>query len=166
MNTRDASGPDRNDRSGHESTAVMASLALYLDDVEPMPTGLLETAVAAYTWRNVDAELLDLLVDSVEADLELVRAESAVRVIAFGSPDRGVHFECHRVEAHYRLEGIVQPPAPVIIVAERPGETMTVRTDEAGSFDLGPIAPGSVRLVIREIDGGVVMLTPWFVLDR
>ena len=60
-----------------------------LDDVlseeEPIPPGLIVAAQESYTWFDVDAELADLLFDSANGELALVRSEGERRLLVFGS---------------------------------------------------------------------------------
>lgn len=143
---------------------VLDQLLRFLQETEPLDDRVVDAAVDAYVWRTVDAELLDLLVDSRDGELELVRDEEAARVMAFGRDDRGVHFECIPEAQGFVLEGAIQPPLAGIVVLQRPSETVSARMDALGTFRIGPVAPGTVRLVVNDGNGQPMMVTPWFVL--
>jgi hypothetical protein len=137
----------------------------YFDVAEPLPERLLRAASDLYTWHNVDAELLELLMDSASMELTTVRAEPAARMIAFGTAERGLHLECIATGSTYVLEGQLVPAIECSIEVERPGETSTYATNNSGTFRTDPLAPGSVRLIVQAPGGQRIMITPWFVLE-
>ena len=140
---------------------------------EPIPDELITLAQDCYTWRTVDAELLDLLIDSAETELAVVRDDDRLqRFIAFGDEDRGVHFECVTLEGDvFQITGIMVPAGVYSVRVDRVGEDIEMITDDLGSFSLGPLASGSIRLTIRTIaatesaETEAVMVTPWFMLQ-
>jgi hypothetical protein len=138
----------------------------YFDEAEALPAHLVQAAGDLYTWHTIDAELLELLVDSAAMELNPVRAEVATRMIAFGGSERGLHIECVPSGSAYVIEGQLVPAGPVSIDVERPGEHASYTTDASGSFRTAPLAPGSLRLVVRSDTGERLMLTPWFVLGQ
>ena len=160
----------RDERANPEHTmrdeeAMLSGLTAHLDDVEPLEDHLIDAAIGAYVWRNVDSELLELLIDSNDTQLQLVRDQEALRVMAFGQGERGIHFECRPLPVGFNLEGAVEPPVRCRIMAQRPSETVIAVSDDAGTFRLGPLPPGTVRLVISDLEGTPLTVTPWFVLD-
>jgi hypothetical protein len=157
-------GRDETTRKAAEDR-VLARLAVALDETDPVPPRLIDAAIDLYTWRAVDAELLELLVDSAAADVGAVRDGDTSRVIAFGMGDQGVHFECRSTGVGVSLDGAVQPPGVFEVVVERPGESIVTLSDASGVFHVGPVAPGTVRLLVRSRKGSTIMVTPWFVLE-
>ena len=58
--------------------------------VEPVPEHVITGALAAWTWRTIDAELAELVFDSA-AELTGVRSEDTARQVTFQAP--GVEIE-------------------------------------------------------------------------
>lgn len=182
-----------NDRVGHDSVGNEASpdwvateterrMLEAFDDVfladEPISDELIALAQDCYTWRTVDAELLDLLIDSAIDGLAVVRDDDRLqRFIAFGDEDRGVHFECAALDDdRFQLTGIVVPAGIYSVRVDRASADIETTTDDLGSFSLGPLVVGSIRLTIRPLDGtdpgtsahrerDAMMVTPWFMLQ-
>jgi len=163
--TADRSHRDGDDANMDADDATLAALAVELDLADPLPEHLVTIAEDSYVWRNAEAELLELLVDSALEALPLSRAEPLPRVIAFGDGDRGIHFECQHASKGIVLRGALQPSGTHVVVAERVDATDSAESDPFGLFELGPIAPGRVRLIVRSLDGTDLMVTPWFVLE-
>lgn len=137
---------------------------VFADD-EPLPDDLVHIAQELYVWRDVDAEMLDLLVDSAQDDMVLTRAEPLQRFMAFGDDVHGVHLECVEDAGTFRLRGSVVPAGVYDVGAHPAGkDAITTTTDELGGFDLGPLHSGSTRLSIVRRDHEP-MLTPWFRLE-
>lgn len=133
---------------------------------EPLPAALLTTAQDLYVWRAFDAELLELLVDSAHDELATVRDERLQRFMAFGSDERGVHFECTADDDGFTLVGLVVPAGGYVVRADRPNSDIVVETDDLGAFRLTRLDAGSTRLTIRGIEGDSLMTTPWFMLQE
>ncbi len=146
-------------------------------DTEPIPDKLITLAQDCYTWRTVDAELLDLLIDSAETELAVVRDDDCLqRFMAFGDEERGVHFECTALDhGQFQITGMIVPAGTYLVRADRASCDAEMTTDDLGSFSLGPLAVGSIRLTIRSLDSGgslgdvaggdPLMVTPWFMLQ-
>ncbi len=153
---------------------MMAAFDAVFASEEPIPDDLVRVAQDLYTWRTVDAELLELLVDSAETELAVVRDDDRMqRFVAFGNDDHGVHFECTTQDGDtFLLTGIVVPAAVYAVRVDRPGADLETMTDDLGSFTVGPLDAGSIRLTIRAVDAGQpaeadggLMVTPWFMLQ-
>lgn len=147
---------------------MFATFDEVFDATEPVPAHLVQAAQDCYTWRTVDAELLELLVDSAETELALVRDDDRMqRFMAFGNDERGVHFECVPDAGGrlFELSGIVVPAGTFVVRVDRPGADIEVTSDDLGSFVVGPLDAGSIRLTIRTDDGDDMMVTPWFMLQ-
>ncbi len=161
---------DRGDRSDADrldprARRVLRSFDHVLTIDEPLPPALVAAAQDLYVWRSVDAELLELLVDSAADELTTVRDERLQRFMAFGSDERGVHFECTLGDDGFVLEGLIVPAGGYVVRADRPNSDLVVESDELGSFRLSRLEAGSTRLTIRAIDGEMLMTTPWFMLQ-
>lgn len=165
--THDIPFDDRLDRS---PTEIERRLLDAFDDAleidEPLPPHLVNAAQDYYTWRTVDAELLELLVDSAETELALVRSDDSLqRFIAFGDDDHGVNFECRLERDGFALAGSVAPPGSYEIHLDHGSADLEVTSDDLGGFEIRCVAPGSVRLTIRDVAASErLMVTPWFLL--
>lgn len=133
---------------------------------EPLPAASIAAAQASYVWRSIDAELLELLVDSAAEELAAVRDDHLQRFMAFGNDERGVHFECTPTADGFELQGTVVPEGAYTVRADRPNSDLLVETDQHGTFRLTRLDAGSTRLTIRAIEGDTLMVTPWFMLQR
>jgi len=153
------------DAPDHRARRVLRAFDHALEIDEPMPDGMVARAQDLYLWRAVDAELLELLVDSAADELVTVRDERLQRFMAFGNDERGVHFECTHVGDGFVLEGTVVPDGNYTVRADRPNSDVLAETDGHGSFRLARLDAGSTRLTIRAVDGETLMVTPWFMLQ-
>jgi hypothetical protein len=139
-----------------------------LDDVlseeEPIPPALIVAAQESYTWFDVDAELAELLFDSANGELALLRSDGERRLLVFGSSERAVQFETVRRGDRFDLVGFVTPGRAEEVHAQRQGDEVSVAADDGGAFTLSDIAGGMVRLVVGSADDASVLITPWFVL--
>lgn len=144
---------------------MLATFDEVFEQDEPIPEYLVRLAQESYTWRDVDAEMLDLLIDSARDELVLVRAESLQRFMAFGSNDRGVHFECRRQGSGFSVHGSVVPEGIHEVRAHRSGQDdIIASTDTLGSFSFDRLEKGSMRFTIG-LEDGQTMRTPWFALE-
>jgi hypothetical protein len=135
-----------------------------LGEEEPIPPGLIEAAQESYTWFDVDAELAELLFDSAQEELVLLRSEGERRLLVFGSAERAVQFETVRSGDGFDLVGFVTPGRSEEVRAQRPGDEVVTRSDDGGAFTLEALGGGLVRLVIGAADDVSALITPWFML--
>jgi hypothetical protein len=160
-----SNNPQQTEREVRERRVLQAFDEVF-DIDEPLPPELVSRAQELYVWRDIDAELLDLLVDSTRDEMALVRDDSLQRYMAFGSPERGIQFECRWARDGFVIEGSVVPSGHYEVRVHRPSSDASASTDMFGSFAIEGIASGSTRLTVRSPDGEVFMMTPWFVLER
>jgi hypothetical protein len=146
---------DRDDRSpdmGDEGEILLARYAALVDLIDAVPPEVDFAAQTAFTARDLDLELAELLSDSLldsEEHAALVRAGDAPRELSFRGPQLRVEVQ---VTAHGpgRVDLRIQlvPPGPAEIVVEnRDHDTREVGTaDWTGSFVLFDQRPGRTRL--------------------
>lgn len=118
-----------------------------------------EAARAAFTWRTVDEELMELDYDSLDAPTAVRGVVSAQpRALSFTS--RGGSLEVE-VDGD-RVRGHVVPAAVVtVVMTNATGERAEATTDEDGMFVLMGTLPGPVRFTVEGDGGGT---TPWVTL--
>jgi hypothetical protein len=144
---------------------LIEELRAVIGRVDPVPPRLDEAARGAFTWRTVDAELAELMLDSADAESAelLVRGAAGPRQLSFESPRLAVELEV--VDAgprERRLEGQLLPPAAASVTVEQDAGRRAVEADELGRFAVDGLSAGPARLRIA-IAGGEVTL-PWTAL--
>ena len=138
---------------------LLSALGRALDAADPVPESVLEGARAAFTWRNIDIELAQIVFDS-NSDLAGVRSEDINRQVTFEAP--GVEIEVMVVDnGNRRLVGQLVPPAERTVELVGSDSVRSVETDRLGRFDFDDIAPGPVRIVVRGADGQRLVQTEW-----
>jgi hypothetical protein len=129
--------------------------------VEPVPEHVITGALAAWTWRTIDAELAELVFDSA-AELTGVRSEDTARQVTFQAP--GVEIEVMVVDdAVRRIVGQLVPGAEMTIELHGADRVLTTRSDHLGRFGFDEVFSGPVRLTILGDEGQPVVHTDWTV---
>ena len=138
---------------------LLAVLGRALDASDPVPETVLEGARAAFTWRNIDIELAQIVFDSAQ-ELSGVRSEDVNRQVTFEAP--GVEIEVMVVEnGARRLVGQLVPPTERTVELVGSDTVVSADTDRLGRFTFDDIAPGPVRLVVLGADGERLVQTEW-----
>lgn len=141
---------------------MITKLRAGLDESDPVPGDVLEFAMAAYTWRDIDAELAALDFDSAESGQEAgVRSAATLRMISFQAGQWMLDIEYD--EAAGRLLGVISPETPFRVDLHSSGAFYTTESDSAGRFQADGVARGPLSLVLRLPDGQVVK-TQWILL--
>lgn len=124
--------------------------------VDPVPSRLLEGAIIAYGWRTVDADLAELVFDSLsESAVAAVRGGDQPRLVTFRTQDLTVELEL----SADRLVGRVEPSGPSSVGIQQGARTVPVRADALGRFATSDLTRGALRLHIRRGERSVV--TDW-----
>ena len=130
-----------------EEQAILDDLALALrskDDVDPRHR---EAAQAAFTWRTIDEELMELTYDSLET-ASTVRSAGVdePRTVSFTSSIGSLELEIdgERVMGHVLPGGTV-----TVVMTNVVGERLESPSDEDGVFELMGSLPGPVRFTIE-----------------
>ncbi len=150
---------------------VLAVLAAAFDDVDATPAAAIDAAIAAFGFRDLDAQLADLVTDSWDAERSLaLRAEpSDVRFLGFRRDGLTLDVELHPDGS---VVGQLLADAPTgtaadstadataalpteLHVEERDGRVTTVALDARGRFREALTA----RVVRLRCPGRLV--TPW-----
>ncbi len=128
--------------------------------MDPVPDALDEAARVAFTWRTIDAELAELMLDSFESELA-VRGGAGPRTLSFEAPQLLIELEVSAGEGRERsLAGQLLPPAPATVAVEQgPGELVTTEADELGRFSFQGLHAGPARVRVSIAAGEVA--TPW-----
>jgi hypothetical protein len=156
-------GPDSDDELIRELRGV-------LESSDPTPADVTEFAKAALGWRRLDAELAELLGDSVlETEAEaLVRSGESARRLTFRAEGLSIDLEVQREGDGIRLLGQLAPPpaAAGVEVQGAGGELVaSAEADSLGRFRLSLSAGGRIRLrVDRREPPGPPVETSWLSL--
>lgn len=126
----------------------------------PVDEKLIRAAQAAFTWRNVDAdlEILSLEAELTASDTALVRdaGQGAPRVFTFHGERLSVEIEIDDVG----IVGQLIPPGPARVTLLTPdGPQAAADADEVGYFSLPAPPPGPMRLDCQR--GSERFLTEW-----
>lgn len=148
------------DRAREEE--LVAGLRRSLEAGDPVPTDVTEFAKAAFTWRDIDAELAELEFDSAGEDLPTgVRSSATARMISFqvGQWMLDIEFD----DTSGRLIGAISPEASYTVELHTPGALFMTESDDVGRFEAEGIRPGPLSLVLRFSHRSVIK-TQWVVL--
>jgi len=147
------------DERDEELTEELRRLAARLD---PVPPELLRGAAAAFAWRDIDAELAELVFDSLidNSEAALVRGSPDQRLVSFAGGGLTIDVEVSGTGAARTVMGQIAPPQRGLVEIRRRQETMTVEADELGRFQAGPLPPGPLSLRLRPDEGSPVV-TDW-----
>jgi hypothetical protein len=133
--------------------------------VDPVPPELLHGAAGAFAWRDIDAELAELVFDSlIDSDeATLVRGSPDRRLVSFAAGGLTIDVEVTAAGPARTVMGQIVPPRRGQVELRRPGETISVEADELGRFRSGPLSPGPLSLRLRT-DEGAPVVTDWLSL--
>ena len=111
---------------------------------EPVPEHVITGALAAWTWRTIDAELAELVFDSA-TELTGVRSEDTARQVTFQAP--GVEIEVMVIDdAVRRIVGQLDPGAEMTVELPRrrpASSTHPQRPPRPVRVRRGPAGPGA-----------------------
>ena len=143
-------------------TGELRRLASRLD---PVPPELLDAAAGAFAWRDIDAELAELVFDSlVDTDeASLVRGAPERRLVSFTGGGLTIDVEVTSAGTERTVMGQIVPPQRGVVDIRRRQETVSIEADELGRFRSGPLPPGPLSLRLRPA-GGAPVVTDWLAL--
>jgi hypothetical protein len=142
---------------------LLGRLKVLTAALDPVPQRVVKAAGASFSWHSIDAELAELVYDSV-VDEELVGARGGgARQLTFEAPD--VTIELEVTPDSGRINGQLVPPAEADVEVRHPEGTLTVRADRFGHFraDGVPSGPISLRCLTGGPAGGAAH-TDWVTL--
>lgn len=140
---------------------LMAMLRDGLGQSDPVPGDVTEFAKAAFTWRDIEAELATLDFDSAESPEVGVRSSATMRLMSFQAGQWMLDIEYD--EAAGRLLGVISPETAYSIDVHTSNTFYTTESDESGRFQADEVVRGPLSLVLRLLNGQVVK-TQWVVL--
>jgi hypothetical protein len=132
---------------------------------EPVPPELLAAAVAAFGWRDIDAELAELVYDSLAetSGAAAVRGSAGQRLVSFRAGEVAIDVEVAPGGGGLHVLGQIMPPRAARVELRQQRDVATVTADELGRFEYGPLDPGplSLRLHPGPGAGQQAVTTDW-----
>jgi hypothetical protein len=150
------------DEPDDQLTDELRRLASRLD---PVPPELLDAAAGAFAWRDIDAELAELVFDSLldTDEASLVRGAPERRLISFTGGGLTIDVEVSSAGPERTVMGQIVPPQRGVVDIRRRQETISIEADDLGRFRSGPLPPGPLSLRLRPV-GGAPVVTDWLAL--
>lgn len=141
---------------------LLAVLGKVLDAADPVPAAVTEFAKAGFGWRNLDAELAELVFDSATEELVGVRSAADTRQVTFRAP--GVEIEVAVVaEGTRRIVGQLVPPQPATIELRHGKQHQTTESDSLGRFTFHDVPAGPISLRC-DLGGDQSVQTDWLIV--
>ena len=134
--------------AGPDEIVLEAELRALAARLEPVPDRLVQAAVDAYAWRTVDADLAELVFDSLaDQEAALVRGGQGERLLSFQASTLTIEIEVTATGSARRLIGQLVPPQLADVEIRHRNDVLTIATDELGRFiaDSLPAGPVSLR---------------------
>ncbi|MYW21054.1 hypothetical protein GT039_37195 [Streptomyces sp. SID2955] len=124
--------------------------------LDPVPAGLVQTALDAFALHDLDARLAELTFDSLVDALPVRGAVDAPRMLTFRAGELSVDVE---VTGDGLIGQVLPPQSARIEVLGGPGTGRPVAADTLGRFtsDTPPAGPFALRLRT----GAEVIVTEW-----
>ena len=142
---------------------ILASLARVLDQIDPVPPGLVDRTLFALTLEGLHTEVMEL--QRLEQPALAVRGQDRTvqaRTITFTSDSITAMVTLSRAASGgVRIDGWAAPATRYEIELHRPDGVLHGASDDDGSFVLADVPPGPASLVLRRVDGqGPAVSTP------
>jgi hypothetical protein len=138
---------------------LLAALGELFDEVDPVPPDVLAAALGSFAWRDVDAELAELIEDS-ELAAAAVRGVGESRLLTFEAATVTVVVEVTELDGGRRLLGQVVPPGVCRLEVRHGTGSTTVETDQLGRFCIDTVPAGPVSILCAG-EGREPVVTSW-----
>jgi hypothetical protein len=141
---------------------LLVQLGRALDETDPVPGDAVAMAKAVFELGNADAELAELVFDSLlDEALVVMRTDTATaaRSLAFALGG-------HRVDIELAADGVtllgqLDPAEPTRVRLDTTTGSTETTADDLGRFRLA-VERGSLRLRVFTEDG-LIVTTPWII---
>jgi hypothetical protein len=146
-----------------EDDPLLGELRSLFAHNDPVPALVTTTAKASLGWRRLDADLAELLSDSLDAEsYALARGGATVRSVSFAAGALTIEIEIRGDGAQQTLLGQLSPIAETTIEVQTASEPepAAVRSDQFGRFRATVAAGNSIRLRVATGDPGWIE-TSW-----
>lgn len=154
-----------------DDDALIERMRRVVAEADPVPEDVHQAARAALATRDLDAELVQLMLDSAVDDAPaLVRSVTvdtdAPRLLTFESERVSVELQVTLVHGVRSLRGLVSGAAGDVVVETsgiRRAARSLARLDGNGWFTIEDVPSGALRLHLLAVDGTAVA-TSWVTL--
>ena len=146
-------------RDDPEELEVFDDLKRVIGDADPVPPEVVAAAVASRTWRRIDAELAELVYDSV-VDAVLVRNRGGARQLTFEASGLTVEVEV----GPRALDGQIVPPQPAQVELRHRDGSLSVSADRLGHFRVEQVPQGPISLRCQPDGACTPTETAWVVI--
>lgn len=145
-----------------DDDGLLDVLGRALRQADPVPDRVKEAALAAFSWRTIDAELAALVYDSGMELTSGARSDEVARQLTFAAGD--LEIEVMVAPDGEQLLGQLVPPQVATVSLTRDGEVLETTSDALGRFRFDLSASGPVRLSVPQGAGQPPVETEWVVL--
>jgi hypothetical protein len=144
---------------------VEERLRMIIELLDPVPERLLAAALDSYTWRTVDSELAELVLDSVAEDQgALVRGREDVRLLSFAASGLTIDVQVSSGGQGRRIVGQLAPPGPATVQIRQGSAVTDLDADELGRFR-GPLREGPFSMMCSTgAEGARQIVTDWITI--
>jgi hypothetical protein len=132
--------------------------------LDPVPGVLLQAAVEAFAWRNVDDELAELVFDSlVDHEAGHVRGSRDRRLLSFQTSHVSIEIEVTITGTSRGLIGQLVPSQPASVDIRYRDGLVTLEADTLGRFSGSSLRAGPISLRYRPGPeaAGAPVVTDW-----
>jgi hypothetical protein len=133
--------------------------------LDPVPPELLQTAADAFSWRDIDSELAEMVFDSLldSDEATLVRSSMDRRLVSFKTPELSIDVEVTSTGSGRDVMGQIVPPQRATVQVRHREGMATTDADELGRFRCGPLRAGPMSLRLIPAAGGPqpAVVTDW-----
>ncbi|HEV7907564.1 MAG TPA: carboxypeptidase regulatory-like domain-containing protein [Pseudonocardiaceae bacterium] len=155
----------RDDRRGHEDTAVLTALTRLVDELDPPPADLVDRVQFAMALENLDVEVARWVRGGTFAGVR----GGEPGTITFTVDNLTLMVNFTTAGERHRIDGWLVPAGEHTVevrVAEH--ESSTTTADDGGRFVLADVPTGTTQIVVHLVDSrgkrGKTVVTPTIVL--
>jgi hypothetical protein len=133
---------------------------------DPVPGELLQAAIEGFTWRTIDAELAELVFDSLADQDEMPLIPTVPpqrRLLSFEAGSQTIDLEVTSTSSSRGLVGQLIPARQASVEIRVGASAIAVDADELGRFraEAVPAGPMSLRCSAASAEPGTAVVTDW-----
>lgn len=138
-------------RDEPDDTGLEEELRQAVARLDGVPPPLFQAALDAYGWRAVDAELAELVFDSLvdAGDAAAVRGPQHARLLSFEAAGLTIDIEISGTGSSRALIGQIVPPQQAEVELCQDDAVTLLEVDDLGRFSSGPLPAGPFSLRCR-----------------
>jgi hypothetical protein len=145
-----------------EDAKLLRRISAMFDHHDPVPDTVTDAARAAFAWRDLDAQLAQLI-DEEQLVGASTRTHGEHRLLTFEAPGVTVAIEATEINGARKLIGQLVPSGAHHIALEtaaQSGQQLTAPVDHLGRFTLSAVPAGLIRLRCT-LPNGAQVVTEW-----